>query len=166
MARAEKLVTIKVEGRDTGKTYLITEMPPRVGEKWAARALFALGKAGHGEMPEGYREELERAGMAGIAAIGVRALTSMDFADAEPLLDEMLTCVTFVPDPGKIDQTTMKPIARTLIESDIEEISTILTLRSEVLEVHTGFSIAAFLSRIGAAAKAQSSFSTIPTSPE
>lgn len=164
MARAEKLVTVDTENRDKGKTFLITEMPPRQGEKWAARALFAIGRAGQADMPDDLRDDLQRAGMAGIAAIGLRALTAVRFEDAEPLLDEMLQCVTFVPDPAKLDQVSLKPIARGLIESDIEEISTILFLRSEVLEVHTGFSFAAFLSTLGEAAKERLNSPIIPTS--
>lgn len=166
MARKEKLATVTAEGRDKGKNFLISEMSPRDGERWATRALLAFGRAGHGEMPEGYQEDLERSGMAGIAAIGIRALTSIRFEDAEPLLDEMMQCVAFVPDVTKIDQMTRRPIVRGLIEGDIEEIATMLFLRSEVLELHTGFSVAAFLSRMGAAAKERLGSKTTQTSPE
>lgn len=165
MARKEKPVTIESEGRDKGKVFLITEMSPRDGERWATRALLAFGRAGYSEMPDGYQEDLERSGMAGIAAIGLRALTSIRFEDAEPLLDEMMQCVTVIPDVTKIDQITRRPITRALIEGDVEEISTMLFLRSEVLELHTGFSPAAFLSRMGAAAKERLNSKSTPTSP-
>lgn len=170
MARKTKIVTIDAEGRDRGKSYLITEMPPRQSEKWATRALLAIGRGARAETSPDMRDELQRSGMAGIAALGIQALTSIAFDDAEPLMDEMLECVTFVPDKTKIDQmsaaTPPLPITRALIEEDIEEVSTLSLLRSEVLEVHLGFSIAGLLSKYGAMAKQKitSSLST-PTSP-
>lgn len=153
MARKSKIVTIEAENRDRGKSFLLTEMPPRQSEKWATRALLAFAKTGGNEMPDDFRAELAHAGMAGIAAIGIRAITSINFDDAEPLLDEMLSCVTFVPDLTKLDQMTRQPIVRGLIDDDIEEVATLLTLRSEVMELHLGFSIAAFLSKMGAVAR-------------
>ena len=152
MARKTKIVTIGEEGRDKGKHFLITEMPPRQSEKWAARVLFAIAKSG-GDDREA--EEVANAGMAGLAAVGLRSITRLDFADAEPLLDEMLTCVSYVGDLNRIDQGTGKPLARDILADDIEEVATLLTLRSEVIEIHTGFSPAAFLSKLGTAAKAK-----------
>lgn len=154
MARKTKLVTIPHDNRDKGKTFLITEMHPVKGEKWATRALIAIARSGSAEMPPGFKEELEGAGMAGIAALGARALTTVAFEEAEPLLDEMMACVAYVPDASKVDQITQLPIVRPMVDGDIEEVTTILFLRSEVIEVHVGFSPAAFLSTIGAAAKA------------
>lgn len=155
MARKVKDVTIDTPGRDLGKTFRITEMNPRKGEKWAGRVLFAAAKSKGVDDAEANGMAL--AGMAGLATLGVRSLTSIPWEDAEPLLDEMLTCVSFVPDPGRVDQTTMLPYARPLIEDgeDIEEVGTLLSLRSEVIELHTGFSPAVFLSKLGAAAKAK-----------
>lgn len=153
MARKTKIVTIEREGRDRGKSFLLTEMPPRQAEKWATRALLAIGRGARSEASADMKEELQGAGMAGIAALGVQALTSIAFDDAEPLMDEMLECVTFVPDPSKLDQMTRAPITRGLIEEDIEEVGTLALLRSEVLEVHLGFSIAGLLSTYGAKAK-------------
>ena len=42
MARKTKIVTIAAEGRDYGKSYLLTEMPALKAEKWATRAMMAL----------------------------------------------------------------------------------------------------------------------------
>lgn len=153
MARKTKIVAIEADGRDRGKTFLVTEMPPRQAEKWAARALFAIGRGARAEASPDMKDELQRSGMAGIAALGVQALTSIAFDEAEPLMDEMLECVTFIPDPSKLDQMTRQPIVRALIDDDIEEVGTLALLRSEVLEVHVGFSIAALLSTYGATAK-------------
>ena len=166
MARKTKAVTITHEGRDKGKTFLITEMSPVKAEKWATRALIAVARSGSAEMPEGMKEGLQEAGFAGIAALGARAITTIAYEDAEPLLDEMMACVHFVPDTSKIDQMTLLPIVRPRNEDDIEEVHTILLLRSEVIELHMGFSIAAFLSTIGAAARARlSNMPNMQTSP-
>lgn len=162
MARRTKVVTIDAEGRDRGKSFLITEMAPRKAEKWAARVLFAIAKGG-GDDREA--EEVAASGMAGLAAVGLRSLTRVDFPDAEPLLDEMLECVAFVPDKTRLDQTTGQPYFRAMIEDDVEEVSTLLALRSEVIEIHLGFSPAAFLSTLGAAAKAKLNSFDTPTSP-
>jgi len=107
MARASKLVTIDAANRDRGKVFLVTEMPPRQSEKWATRALLAVSRSNSSLGAEA--GELADSGMAGLAAIGFRALSSLEFEDAEPLLDEMLSCVSFVPDPAKIDQLTQRP---------------------------------------------------------
>lgn len=166
MARKTKILAISAENRDRGKHFLLTEMSPVKAEKWATRALIAIARSGAAEMPEGFKEELESAGMAGIAAIGVRALTTVAYDEAEPLLDEMMACAAFVPDTTKLDQMTQQPIVRPIMPDDIEEVSTILMIRSEVIELHMGFSPAAFLSTIGAAARASMSSSpSIATSP-
>ena len=46
MARKTKRVTITAEGRDKGKTFLITELPADQAERWAIRALLALIQSG------------------------------------------------------------------------------------------------------------------------
>lgn len=132
--RKEKTVTIAAEGRDKGKIFLITEMSAWQAAKWADRCFFALAQSGV-EIPE----EIEQLGIAGIATLGLRALGGVKYPEAESLLDEMMGCVKFV-DP------TNPQVTRRLIEDDIEEVKTILTLRAEVFELHTGFSFAAALS--------------------
>jgi hypothetical protein len=140
--RKTKLVRITDEGRDKGKTFLLTEMAAPRTEKWAARALLAIANAGVDIPPE-----VLRMGVGAVIAAGFRALTSMAFADAEPLLDEMMQTVVVVPDPKRPD------VVRALDDEDIEEVATILKLRGEVIDLHTGFSIAAYLSNLGQAAR-------------
>lgn len=144
--RKTKLVIIPSTppSRDAGKAFLVTEMDAVRAEKWATRALLALASSGVDIPPE-----VIKAGAAALMAAGFRALLTMGFADAEPLLDEMLSCVVIVPDRSKPDVT------RNIDADDIEEVSTLLLLRSEVIEIHTGFSPAAFLSTLGKAAKTQ-----------
>lgn len=128
MARKTKVVRIEAAGRDQGKSFLITELPASQAERWATRALMAMAKTGV-DIPEG----IENAGMAGLASIGLRALASIPYEDAEPLLATMFECVKFV-------SPTHPEVSRYLIEDDIEEVGTRLQLRREVLELHTGFS--------------------------
>lgn len=129
------------ENRDAGKTFLITEMDAIRTEKWAARALLAISAGGVDIPPE-----VLQLGTGAVVAAGFRALVTMSFVEAEPLLDEMMECVSLVPNPKKPDVT------RPFDSEDIEEVTTIWLLRSEVIELHTGFSVAAFLSTLGKAA--------------
>lgn len=147
MARKTKIVHVPVpapeerQNRDAGKCFLITEMDAVRAEKWAARALLAITAAGVDIPPD-----VIKMGAGAVVAAGFRALLTMSFIDAEPLLDEMMTCIAVVPDPRRLD------VVRPLDADDIDEVQTLLLLRSEVIEIHTGFSVAAFLSTLGKAA--------------
>ena len=66
-----------------------------------------------------------------------------------PLFDEMMTCIKIVRDARVRDQATGEPLAVDLVgQDDIEEISTVGWLRSEVLRIHSGFSASAALSAL------------------
>lgn len=125
MARKQATVTISAPGRDVGKVFLLTEMSAAQSEEWAGRALFAMLNAGV-EIPD----NIAGAGLAGIASLGISALTRLSFDAAKPLLDEMFTCVQIQPSPS---------VTRALIEDDIEEVATRLTLRKEVFSLHMSF---------------------------
>lgn len=116
---------VATDGRDAGKRFLITEMSAARSEEWAARALFAAMQGGV-EVPD----DILAAGFAGVAALGVKALTKISFDMAKPLLDEMMSCVEYEFEPGRAGGT------RSLIEDDIEEVATRLKLRRAVLELH------------------------------
>lgn len=135
--RRVETVTIDAEGRDKGKIFVLTELSAMNAERWAGRAIFAMMNAGV-EIPE----DIAQAGLAGIAALGIQSLTKVSFEAAEPLLDEMMSCVQIQPSPG---------VARALIEDDIEEVATLLRLRKEVLNLHVNFSTLAAPSTSGAA---------------
>lgn len=165
--RKHKIVTIDNEGRDKGKSFLVIEKPSYEAELWGIRAMLALGRAGV-EVPD----EVMQAGAMGLLAIGMQAFQKMAFEDAQPLLAEMMPCISYVPDVTRADPMTGKPYTRPLQhptdanDGDIEEVSTILKLRGEVLELHLGFSVAAILSNLAAMAAARSSSqSDTPTSP-
>lgn len=135
MARKTITVEISKEGRDLGKRFLITEMPATKAEKWAARALNALLASGIQ-----ISDQAASAGMRGLAAAvsqGLSGFTGLPWNLVEPLLDEMMDCVQVLPNPSN------PGIMRPLIEQDIEEVVTRLTLRNAWLELHIGFSFAA-----------------------
>ena len=135
MTRRTQNVTIDAEGRDKGKTFVITEMPADLAERWATRALVELMNAGV-ELPDGALHS----GMAGIAAAGVRALGNLSYERLEPLLVDMWACVQYVHAPGQ-PPMELKPSPHPQF---IEEVKTRLTLRLAVLELHLGFSLAEF----------------------
>lgn len=128
MARKTQTVKIDAAGRDQGKIFLITEMSATRAEKWAIRALLAMGRNGI-QLPAG----IEKMGFSALVSFGINLITQLPFDEAEYLLDEMFTCVQIVPDPAK------PQIVRGLIDDDIEEISTRIQLRKEVFGLHSDF---------------------------
>ena len=128
MARKTLLFTLNEEGRDKGKIFVLTEMPAAQAEKWGLRAILALAGSGV-SIPD----EVKDMGMVGIATLGFQALGGAKWELVEPLLDEMMSCVSIQPDPARPD------IVRGLIPDDIEEPKTFVRLRREVFELHTGF---------------------------
>jgi len=128
--RKETYVTIDAEGRDQGKMFKLIEMSAERAENWGIRLMFALGRGGV-DVPPGALD----GGLESLAVLGVRALAALRWEDAKPLLDEMMACIVMVPDPAR------PQVIRQLVETDIEEISTRLRLRDEVVALHTGFSI-------------------------
>jgi hypothetical protein len=160
MARKTKLVTISADGRDRGKCFLITEMVATRAEDWAARLLFSLDRAI--DLPDDVME----LGAAAVLSMGISVIRGLHIDDAKPLLDEMMACVEFVPDPSKKDAATGNPVAMPLFEEHIEEVATRLLLRAEVVELHTGFSVTAALSRLGEAVKDQLNGAGAPMSLE
>ena len=135
MARKQATVTISAEGRDKGKVFVLTELPAYEAEDWAGRALFALMNAGV-DIPDNIAE----AGLAGVAALGIKALTKLPYDSAKPLLDSMMKCVQIQPSPT---------VTRALVADDIEEVATLLTLRKQILGLHMDFSMAVAQSTSG-----------------
>lgn len=165
--RKHKIVTITTSGRDYGKAFLILEKSAFETERWATRALLALSRAG-ADVPD----DALHAGALGVLIAGLGGLRKLPFEDAEVLLADMMPCVSFVPDANVKDPANPdRPMTRPLLlpdergDGDIEELATLLKLREEVLELHLGFSPAAVLSSLVAAADPISSQSGSPTSP-
>lgn len=130
MSRKTQRVTITQEGRDKGKIFVITELPADQAERWFLRALFALMQS-----RADISEESLQAGAAGIARIGLAALSGIPWPTAEPLLDEMMTCIQVQP-------PNAKALPLPLLPDHIQEPTTRLALRMAVLELHVGFSVA------------------------
>ena len=124
-----KVVKIEKSGRDFGKSFLITEMPCEQAENWAMRVFFAAAKSGV-DLPDNIQEM----GMAGFLITSLKAVFAIDWTVAKPLLDEMMGCVKV--------WSKLVPQGRELTAEDIEEVSTRLFLRKEVIELHLGFSFA------------------------
>jgi len=122
----------KLGERDNGKVFILTEMPSEQGERWANRVIFAVMNAGV-DVPEG----VQSMGMAGVAAIGIKALGKVPFEIAEPLLDEMFGCVQYQHDPHNplLLQSIMSGN-----DSQIEEVMTRWKIRGALFTLHTGFS--------------------------
>jgi hypothetical protein len=142
--------------RDNGKTYLLSEMSAEQAEAWALHALTLVSQAGV-NLPDG----IQNYGMAGMALIGLDSLMKVNFMAAKPLLDEIMACVQYVPDPSR-------PLPRQLDEGggmDIEEVRTRLFLRDAVFELHTGFSAADAIRGILTSAQAIFSPTDTKTSP-
>jgi hypothetical protein len=123
--RKQANITIDGNGRDAGKVFVLTELSAAAAETWAARAMFAMLNAGV-EIPD----NIAQAGLAGIAALGVNALSKLSFDAAKPLLDEMFDCVQIQPSPK---------VVRALVDDDIEDVSTRLVLRREIFKLHIDF---------------------------
>lgn len=151
--RNTKIVSID-DGRDKGKSFLLTEMSAFRAEKWAARVLCAVVNSGM-PMPD----EMVGSGMAGIAAIGIPQVLNFRFGEFEPLMDEMLTCIQTMPD--RHDPAHVLP----LDERDIDDLTTILKLRKEVLILHLGFLPPEVRSKLTSVIQQMGSRSA-PTSPD
>lgn len=146
MARKTAQWTVTDEGRDKGKVFLLTEMSAARAEAWATRALLALMGA-DASIPENDAE----LGAAGLAELGLRSISRLKWEVAEPLLEEMLTCVQIIPNPAK------PQVVRALVENDIEEIMTRVKLRIEVWKLHMDFLEADMLSTLAGASQPASS---------
>lgn len=112
-------------GRDAGKQYHITEMSASQAESWAFKVILAIGNAGI-DIPD----DLAAQGMSGLLAVGYLNLLKIPFEAAKPLMDEMMGCVQMVPSPN---------VKRPLIEDDIEEVKTRLSLRKAIWDLHMDF---------------------------
>lgn len=128
MARKELYYTVESEGRDKGKVFFIKEMAAAAAEWWAIRAGLAMAKNGVA-LPDNFSDM----GMAGMAKVGLEMVAKIPPEDAKPLLDELMKCVTSVPDPSN------PAVKRPLIDDDTEEVMTRLKLRGEVFKLHVDF---------------------------
>lgn len=148
MPRKDLRVQIETEGRDFGKIFVLREMPADQAERWFYRFVLALANAG-AKVPE----EILFAGAAGFAdlmpslrnslVVSIRALQGLAYAEVLPLLEEMKPFIRYQP-PG-----TPPPPEQEIfpgVNSQIDEVSTWIKLRFELIQLHVGFSLAGAVS--------------------
>lgn len=123
MARKSTTITIN-EGRDKGKTYRITEWSAIQTERWILRAVFGLGKAGVDIPPE-----VLQLGAAPTAYAIASQASKLPSRLGLRLADELMECV----------QRVEEALDRSLVENDIEDVTTRFTLKGEVLKLTFGF---------------------------
>ncbi|MGN6312520.1 MAG: hypothetical protein ACTHMO_02030 [Rhodanobacteraceae bacterium] len=124
MARKTCRLTIDADGRDKGKTFVLTELPALDIERWTVRLVLALGRNGV-NLPDVQADS----GFAGIAGILWVLLAQITPEEADTLMAKMLEGLKI--DEGKI--------TRDLVADDIEEATTLLTIRMAWVELHAGF---------------------------
>lgn len=124
MARKTCRVTIDADGRDKGKTFVLTELPALDIERWTVRLILALGKNGV-SLPDVQADS----GFAGIAGVLWALMAQVSPEEAETLMATMLEGLKI--DEGKI--------TRNLVPDDIEEPETLLQIRMAWVDLHAGF---------------------------
>lgn len=135
-----------VEGnRDSGKLFVVTEMPALQGFKWGVDALRALARAGAEVLPD----DIKSPNMALLAGLGFRALSMADGAEVDSLMDRLATCATYYPDSSR--REVSRPVTGLPpFENDVEEVSTHFLLRKEAFDLSIGFLLGAMTSKASA----------------
>lgn len=130
MARKTKDLVI-ASGRDKGKTFVITEMSVIDADRWANRALLAMMRGGVDVGNVDFSNVDSAGGMLELVKVAITGLGNMEEVIAVDLLNELLDCAKFVPSSG-----TPREI---IIESDIESMATLWSIRKEALMIHIDF---------------------------
>jgi hypothetical protein len=147
-----KEVTITAEGRDKGRKYLLTEMPALQAERWARHAIMAMNRE-----DLDIRSEVAALGMWGFVLGGMQALAGGDVPSVDKLMDEMLHQIQIV------EEAVTRPLGG---DNDFWEITTLKTLRQELIELHMGFTFAELASSLKAeSASTQPDSQNSSTSP-
>jgi hypothetical protein len=144
------------ENRDAGKSFLLTEVSAVLAEEWGLRAMMALGTSGI-IVPQ----EIADAGLIGFALIGYQAFMGAREDAVLPLWREMLpACVQSKPPAG--ENSAGATILIPWNEMLVEEVSTLMLLRQQILELHVGFTSAeiALMLRTAVSAKISASLNT------
>lgn len=131
MLKTKEVTMPAVEGnRDSGKKYLLTEMPALRAERWARHAITALNRTDLDA-----REEIRQLGFLGFYLVGLQALAGGNVEQVDALMNEMLPQIQIM-EPAITRQLTPD------CAGDIEEVTTLFKLRKELIELHMGFTFA------------------------
>jgi hypothetical protein len=132
MSRRTQTITIAEEpdNRDSGKVFILTEMPATAGERWAMQLMYLLTQTG---VP--LDSGVLNAGMSGLATAISSAGVALLRALQDPSLDAWRDCVRYQHQPNH----PLQPINWDSAACQIEEIKTVGALRMAVVELHTGF---------------------------
>lgn len=131
-----KDVTIE-DGADSGKTFIVKQMPLLRGDRWANRVALALCKSGVDISGLTTQDESGKVvfrgllDMAGVINVALKALGGVDDVTAQSLLDEVLQDVRL-----RLDNGTERTL---VIESDVTSIATLWKLRIESIKVNLDF---------------------------
>lgn len=157
----EKIITIE-EGRDMGKTFVVTEMPASKLEKWSARALLALF---NGHVPATVAEQARGSNATALAGVVMSGLNGVSWEQVEPLYDELLTYAHRIPDTAR--PADRIPLNKNNVDAHIQDMGTLLRLRAAVLEVCFDFfgRDGGLYSRLQEAAGRLTSGTTSPSRP-
>ncbi len=131
---ARKTITITIKDRDKDLAFQLTEMPAMKAEKWKIRAIMLLLSSDI-EMPQGASiEEGINQFMVGGAEKLFKALSKVDVDKAINLFDEMLYSCVQLSTQGVNTQ-----LNEAIIDSNVEDSSTLTKLRFECLKLHFDF---------------------------
>ena len=122
------------EGRDTGKVFLVEEMPVSRLEKWCARALIAMLGA---DIPADVAQLAGTSNAAALVQVFQTGLKSLRWQDAEPLYDDLLPQIYVLPQGQERGRLRLSPGN---IDAHVQDLKTIFRLRMTVLELSLGFS--------------------------
>ena len=126
---ARKVEFAEIKDGETTLRFRITQIPASRLEDWLYRAVLCLGPAL--ELPEG--AGLESVGAA-LAQNGFSKLANIKYAEAKPLLDEMLGCAERDMGNGQF-----MPVTLSTIDGYLETVQALFQLRMACIKTNLSF---------------------------
>lgn len=134
MSRKTERVTIAGENRDSGKTFIVTEMDAWSAIRFCARGMLALSQSGT-NVPAGTISKAAAGGPEAFAALGLQMFALIPPDVAMPLLEEAKGCITFQPVDTRVGAQPIYDGAM----CQIEETTTWAQLLNRAWALHLGF---------------------------
>lgn len=129
--RKEIVVTLK--DRERPLTFKIREMPATRLESWLTRALLLIAKGSAGSDAGGGIDALAKLDAGGLVKTLAAAAGKIEYAEAKPLLDEMLACCS------RVDAGIEQICTPETVDGYVEDVRTLFRLRVEAVKLHLGF---------------------------